>query len=245
MISNTPEHYPINVMTRNIIVYTPIVILFICFLFWMIPASHQLGFWLLRENHPVEIISFFTLFMAGVIGLQLAWYFKKHLESGSKKTLVVTFYIIFSLGLIFVAMEEVSWGQWIFGFKTPTNLGAINQQGEFNFHNIDGVQQSFEVMRVLFGIGGLIGILLSTNAFTREISAPAMLAPWFLIIAIIAALDVHNHFVPLKCCPVTGPLHFVIAAYLVEVLEMLIGLSALLYMWLNERRFVKQDSMSD
>jgi len=200
-------------------------------------VTRPFGFWLLQENNLVEIVSFLSLFMAGVIGLQLAGKFNNSLKSSTKKTVIVGFYVIFSIGLIFVAMEEVSWGQWIFGFKTPLSIEATNKQGEFNFHNIDGFHQSFEALRVLFGIGGLIGIVFSASAFTKEISAAAILAPWFVIIAILAALDVHNYYIPITCCPVSAPIHFVIAAYLVEVLEMLIGLSALLYMWLNERRF--------
>lgn len=34
------------------------------------------------------------------------------------------------------AGEEVSWGQSIFGWKTPEALEKINVQGETNFHNI-------------------------------------------------------------------------------------------------------------
>ena len=38
--------------------------------------------------------------------------------------------------MVFVAGEEISWGQRIFGFATPDFLLPLNQQGEFNVHNI-------------------------------------------------------------------------------------------------------------
>lgn len=38
--------------------------------------------------------------------------------------------------LLVMAMEEISWGQRLFGFATPDSLAAVNWQGEFNFHNI-------------------------------------------------------------------------------------------------------------
>lgn len=43
-----------------------------------------------------------------------------------------------SLAVIFIVigMEEISWGQRIFGWGTPGNLSQINYQGETNFHNI-------------------------------------------------------------------------------------------------------------
>jgi len=38
--------------------------------------------------------------------------------------------------LLVMAMEEISWGQRLFGFATPETLAEMNWQGEFNFHNI-------------------------------------------------------------------------------------------------------------
>ena len=38
--------------------------------------------------------------------------------------------------LLVMAMEEISWGQRLFGFATPDTLAQMNWQGEFNFHNI-------------------------------------------------------------------------------------------------------------
>ncbi len=45
------------------------------------------------------------------------------------------------LGLLFfVAMgEEISWGQRIFGWNTPSAINEINSQGEINLHNISFV----------------------------------------------------------------------------------------------------------
>lgn len=38
--------------------------------------------------------------------------------------------------LLVMAMEEISWGQRLFGFATPETLAQMNWQGEFNLHNI-------------------------------------------------------------------------------------------------------------
>ncbi len=45
-------------------------------------------------------------------------------------------YILAALGLFFIAGEEISWGQHIFGFATPGFVEEVNHQGETNFHNI-------------------------------------------------------------------------------------------------------------
>jgi tetratricopeptide (TPR) repeat protein len=41
--------------------------------------------------------------------------------------------------VIFVAGEEISWGQRIFHFQTPPFFYQFNYQGEFNFHNSQSV----------------------------------------------------------------------------------------------------------
>ena len=50
---------------------------------------------------------------------------------------------ILGLMAIGVAGEEVSWGQrglgYLFGFSVPDWIRAINQQGEMNIHNLEGV----------------------------------------------------------------------------------------------------------
>ena len=45
-------------------------------------------------------------------------------------------YVLGAAALLFVAGEEISWGQRILGFATPDALAALNRQDEFNVHNI-------------------------------------------------------------------------------------------------------------
>ncbi len=40
------------------------------------------------------------------------------------------------LACVYFAGEELSWGQWIFGWQTPETLRALNVQGETNLHNL-------------------------------------------------------------------------------------------------------------
>ena len=41
-----------------------------------------------------------------------------------------------SVGGFYFAGEEISWGQQLFGWSTPVEISAINDQHETNFHNI-------------------------------------------------------------------------------------------------------------
>jgi len=76
-----------------------------------------------------------------------------YLEDGVFETMTVMFYIlsiallattkqkkpwVLLLGLLFllIALEEISYGQRIFGIQTPLFLSKINTQNEINLHNI-------------------------------------------------------------------------------------------------------------
>lgn len=45
-------------------------------------------------------------------------------------------FLIVAIGMLIGAGEEISWGQRLFGFKTPDSISMINVQKEFNFHNL-------------------------------------------------------------------------------------------------------------
>lgn len=46
------------------------------------------------------------------------------------------FFVMFALAGLYVVLEEISWGQRIFGFPTPDFLKEHNLQGEANLHNV-------------------------------------------------------------------------------------------------------------
>ncbi len=225
-LRKSEQTYRISSSVARVIVFTPVAIVFISLLFLAVPITRSLIGWMVLENHPVELLTFVSLFSAGTMGWKLAW----KARDNERGILVVGFYAVFSTGLLFVAMEEISWGQWLFGFEPPSAIKSINKQGELNIHNMPGFHAPFEYLRVAFGLGGLFGVWLSSRRHTRDIGAPAILSSWFVLIAVHAALDLRNYYIPNS-----GQLIFYTAENMVEVLELLIGLSAFLYMWLNER----------
>jgi hypothetical protein len=64
------------------------------------------------------------------------------------------FFLLLSFALFFGFGEEISWGQRIFNFGTPDALYQINEQEEFNFHNIMTWEVNFmyKSFTILFGI---------------------------------------------------------------------------------------------
>jgi hypothetical protein len=72
-------------------------------------------------------------------------------------------YFIFFLMFFFVFGEEISWGQRIFGIKTPTMLTVVNVQKEINIHNLNGIHQH---IRMAAGI--LIAYFIYFIPFTNS-----------------------------------------------------------------------------
>src|SRR4051812_10367562 len=183
-----------------------------------------------QENYPVEILTFVFLLIGGVIGLRLTGRVRA-LPGG---TLWATFYGIFSVLLLLVAMEEISWGQWFFHFRTPEAVSRINTQHEFNLHNIRGMGGHTEYLRLTFGIGGLIGLALWPLRPLRLIAVPPILWAWFAVITSFAAADLYCDVEQLDT-------HFAKAMDVMsEVIELMIALAATLYLHLNARRVTPQ-----
>jgi hypothetical protein len=63
-----------------------------------------------------------------------------------------TYHLLLFLLLMFVAMEEISWGQRLVGWATPAFLREANVQGETNVHNLWTGEYSslFNLVAILF-----------------------------------------------------------------------------------------------
>ena len=62
---------------------------------------------------------------------------------------------VLGVGLVFVflGMEEISWGQHLFGWQTPEAFALLNDQGETNLHNLDNmllIKLNFFAVKYLF-----------------------------------------------------------------------------------------------
>jgi len=133
------------------------------------------------------------------------------------------------LGLLFLvmAMEEVSCAQWFLHFETPAGIRAVNEQGEFNLHNLPVIQDLNEWFVMAAGI---VGLVLSRRRDRGPLGVPRPLGSAFLLVALVGALELYT--LP---WPIPGRPDEVIT-YEVEVAEMVLGGAALGYMWLNARR---------
>ena len=58
-----------------------------------------------------------------------------------------------------LGLEEIAWGQILFGWKTPENIAAVNAQNQTTLHNLDLPElprpQSFPGFGRAFGVGAV------------------------------------------------------------------------------------------
>lgn len=91
----------------------------------------QLADYLAREDGLVETMSATFLFIGSALMLSASIIMLR-----SKYKLAATLACILSIIFFVICMEEISWGQRILNIATPSLIEAMNDQGEFNLHNI-------------------------------------------------------------------------------------------------------------
>ena len=86
--------------------------------------------------------------------------------------------LLVTLGCIYFAGEEVSWGQHFFGWETPEALGALNNQNETNLHNISTwLDQKPRMFLELWVVVG--GLYMPWRLRRRPLAQHETLRDWF------------------------------------------------------------------
>lgn len=81
---------------------------------------------------------------------------RKVFKKKSTQVLFILGCCIVGIGLLFVAGEEISWGQRILKIETPAWVDAQNRQGEINLHNSEVLWPFVYVGYAAIGIYGMI-----------------------------------------------------------------------------------------
>jgi len=114
---------------------------------------------LVKEGTNTELFTAIFYIISGVLLIISAFKFRK--MYGSLKFLLIP--LLLGLFFLFVAGEEESWGQWLFGYSVPESIVSLNQQREANIHNLK-VLERFKVIldphRVLKAFTLLVGVLI-------------------------------------------------------------------------------------
>ncbi|MDJ0906609.1 MAG: hypothetical protein QNI96_11360 [Woeseiaceae bacterium] len=106
----------------------------------------------IQEDEYIEWASFWAFLLAAVAAIV-----------ASRKQVAGRFpWFLYGLALFcfFVAMEEISWGQRVLGYRPPVYFLEHNFQQEFNFHNvIDTDYRKLALSATIVGYGVLLPLL--------------------------------------------------------------------------------------
>ena len=124
----------------------------ISFFIYLTVADPWLYHTLSLEDSWVENLTAICFLLAGVLLLAAAM----AEESFFRRCL----YILSGVAMLFVAGEEISWGQRILGLETPDFLIGLNAQNELNVHNI-----STQTFSTIYYEGALTLCIVTCAAF--------------------------------------------------------------------------------
>jgi len=137
------------------------------------PDHYQM---LMQEDRPVEWTTVWLFLAAGVIGLRNSIRHRRIFDG------------LVALFCLFIAGEEISWGQRLLGFYPPEYFLAHNFQQEANIHNLPGsfFKPKWIFMIALAGYGVLLPLLSRLKRPERVMTLvgasvpPIQIMPWFI-----------------------------------------------------------------
>ncbi len=107
---------------------------------------------IIKEDSFLEYLQFAFYLISGFIALKISRCFKKKVV---KDYIRFYLFLLLSIGLFFIAFEEISWGQRLIGIDTPELIAEINLQKEINIHNLSFFQyEKTYIMYILLGLYG-------------------------------------------------------------------------------------------
>ena len=197
---------------------------------WSLRTYIEVG-WLESEDGLSEWWSVATS-LAGALAIGAAAWFLRSTRHSTLKY----FYLVLAVGLFLGGMEEISWGQRLFGWSTPTALEEINFQGETTLHNVNFANNVvFEVLfwgSTLGLIGGLWRLDANLSGLSdrlRLVLPSLVLAPTLLLIMVWRTGDLWQT----ANIPRLFMDHFNSGPRGSEVPEALLGLCIIIYTFAN------------
>jgi hypothetical protein len=106
---------------------------------------------LVVEDGPLEWATVVVYVTAAVLGIRLC-----RALAQRRRYAWVLYYAVLTLAFIFIAGEEISWGQRIFGIASPDYFRERNVQGEIGLHNLSTIRLLLSPAYIAIGLGGAL-----------------------------------------------------------------------------------------
>ena len=161
-----------SVSVRRALVANLLLLGFLGAFAWIEASYPDIYYRSVQEDQALEWASFWSFFVAGGVFAVAAW--RQRRTTGA----LPWFLAGLALFCVFVAMEEISWGQRVFGHRPPDYFLAQNYQQELNLHNIASTDLRLLVFRgIIFGYGVLLPLLALLPFMRRLLDRLAVVPP--------------------------------------------------------------------
>jgi hypothetical protein len=157
-------------LKRAIFVMPVLFIGALLFVKYGVPARYPR---LIKEDGVLEYTQALCYGAAGLVAFATSTRFL----SAGRRVLAIL-YLVFAAGLLFVAMEEVSWGQRLAGVETPELLKQWNVQEEISVHNLKPLQEFLHAGYIMVGfVAGLTWAFVPGAAWAWREGLPRYVLP--------------------------------------------------------------------
>jgi len=130
---------------------------------------------MMKEDGLIENATAILYFLSSFVSFAIAATFYRR-----KLILYSTLYFLLFIGLFFISMEEISWGQRFFGAATPELFMNYNYQGEINVHNIEGFP--LHLLYIIVGCyGGFARFVIPKKVRIRYMSTVNLFVPDYFL----------------------------------------------------------------
>lgn len=158
--------------------------------FWLYFWPNDLFAKLACEDCLLENIQFGFYLPAGIVAIVISKLFSK------KQILFKYLYILLGLGLIFVAFEEISWGQRLFKYNLE-QIQTDNYKDEINLHNHNSMLKILNYLYIVVGLyGSLSYFFLKKYKWAKWISPSHEYIIYFLwlLVAYLRIFQIDGHY---------------------------------------------------
>jgi hypothetical protein len=209
------------------------VLVFTALTHWSLTAYKDVD-WVAGEDGVSEWWSVITYLAAAALAGATGWRLR-----GTGHPRLALFHAILAASLLVGAMEEISWGQRLFGWATPAALEEINAQGETTLHNVEAVDSVIFGLLFWGSLGALAGAAIraswhrSDRVTSADLVLPSLVPAPALIMILVWRLG--DFFTPVNL-PRLLMDSFDFGPQGSEVPEVLLGLCLCLYTYANLKR---------
>jgi len=227
--------YPNFKEKRNRIIYYLLPLLLI-FLYLIYTISPNFFYQITREDNLLECLQFIFYFTSAIFSFKLYKLFKQ-----KNNKLNTWIFLLLSIGLFFVAFEEISWGQRIFGIDTPDSIKEINFQNELSIHNLEIFQHfALHTAYLFIAFYGMFSQIILRKFFYKKYKHLLIFTPpfylFFSFFTLASVYIIHDYFQFLYLLTPTIYTNFVLSQ---EIAETYLAIAFLIYTYTTFKK-VKQ-----